>query len=234
MKKLLQDYALRLKKYGDSVDSMALSERAMFFSAVALVLVTLLQVFLLNPVLSRRNQVSAQIAQQQDETKAIQVQIEALVRPDIPDQNAINRDKLKSLREQMAQLDRQLEQQQKQFVAPGKMAAMLEGMIGKNRRLQLVSLRNLPGGSVAESGAVVPPGAAGSGARAGGGREIFRHTVELSVRGNYFDLLDYLAALERIPEHLFWDGFELTAQYPQSVLKLTIYTLSPERSWLTV
>ena len=130
----------QLERYGDSIDSMPLRERVLFFGAVALVLMTLLQVFLLNPSLSRRNQLSTQIAQQQQETKAIQVQIEALVRPDMPDQNAINRDKLKGLREQMSQLDRQLEQQQRQFVAPGKMVAMLENMIVKNRKLQLVSM----------------------------------------------------------------------------------------------
>ena len=224
----------RLQKYADGIDAMALRERAMFFGAVALVLMTLLQVFLLNPVLSRRNQLSAQIAQQEDETKAIQAQIQTLVRPNVPDQDALNRDRLKSLREQMAQLDRQFEQQQKQFVAPEKMAAMLENMIVKNRKLQLISLRNLPGTGLSP-GAGAPTGAAGGPARAGGAREVFRHTVELSVRGSYFDLLDYLAALERMPQRVFWDGFELSvAQYPQSVLKLTIYTLSPEKSWLTV
>ena len=223
----------RLQKYADAIDAMALRERAMFFGSVALVLMTLLQVFLLNPVLSRRNQLSAQIAQQEDETKAIQGKIQTLVRPSVPDQDALNRDRLKSLREQMAQLDRQFEQQQQQFVAPEKMVAMIENMIGKNRKLQLISLRNLPGAGLLP-GAGAPTGAGGP-ARAGGAREVFRHTVELSVRGGYFDLLDYLAALERMPQRVFWDGFELSAaQYPQSVLKLTIYTLSPEKSWLTV
>lgn len=208
-----------LQKYADGIDAMSLRERAMLFGAVALVMMTLLQVFLLNPVLSRRSQLSAQIAQQEDETKAILAQTQALVRP-MQDQDALNRDRLRSLRAQMAQLDRQFEQQQKQFVAPGKMAAMLENMIAKNRKLQLLSLRTLPGTSPPEASAA---------------RAIFRHTVELSVSGSYFDLLDYLAALERLPQQVFWDGFELNAaQYPQSVLKLTIYTLSPEKSWLTV
>ena len=224
----------RLQKYADSIDSMALRDRAMFFGAVALVLMTLLQVFLLNPVLARRNLLSAQIAQQEDETKAIQAQIQTLVRSDAPDQDALNRAKVKSLREQMAQLDLQLEQQQSQFVAPGRMTAMLEHMILRNRKLQLMSLRTLPGGSMSEAGPGAPAGAAGGAQRPGGGREIFRHTVELSIRGNYFDLLDYVVALERMPEHLFWDALELTAQYPQSVLKLTVYTLSPEKSWLTL
>ena len=220
-----------LQKYAESIDAMALRERAMFFGAVALVLMTVLQVFLLNPVLSRRNQLSAQIAQQEDETKAILTKVQSLIRPDAPDQDALNYDKLKRLRAEMEQLDRQFEQQQKQFVAPGKMAAVLESMLGKNRKLKLMSLHNLPPTSASEPAA----GAAGAKPSAPGAREVFRHAIELSVSGSYFDLLDYLDALEHLPQQLFWDGLELrVAQYPQSVLTLTIYTLSPEKSWLTV
>ncbi|MEK7438964.1 MAG: hypothetical protein AAB150_19000 [Pseudomonadota bacterium] len=217
MKKLLQ-------KYADSIDSMGLRERVMFFAAVTLVMVTLLQVFLLNPVLARRNLLGAQIAQQEDETKAIRLQIEALVRPNLKDPNELNRGKLKSLQEQMAQLDRQLEEQQQQFVAPEKILAMLENVIAKNRKIQLKSLRNLPGSN--SSSVAVAPNAAST---------VFRHTVELSVQGNYFDLLDYLAAMERMPQRVFWDEFELSAtQYPQSVLRLKMHTLSREKLWLSV
>ena len=211
-----------LQRYADSIDAMPLRERILFFATVALVLMTLLQVFLLNPVLSRRNQLSSQIAHQEDETRAIQAQIQAMVGPHVPDQNALNRAKLASLRSQIAQLDAQFEQRQKQFVSPQTMTTMLENMIGKNRKLQLVSLRNLPSASLSTGAA-----------RAG--HEIFRHTVELRIKGGYFDLLDYLAALERLPQRVFWDGFELSvAQYPQSVLTLTVYTLSQEKSWLKV
>ena len=221
----------RLQKYADSIDAMALRDRAMFFGAVALVLMTLTQVFLLNPVLSRRNQLSEQIAQQEAETKAMQDQIEVLTRAAVRDPNAENREKLKSLRAQMAQLDRLVEQQQRQFVPPEKMAALLESMIGKNRKLQLVSLRNLPGAGLSPRA----DAKTGKGTRPPGTREVFRHTVELSVKGGYFDLLDYLAALERMPQRVFWEEVELSVQeYPQSVLKLTIFTLSPERSWLTI
>jgi len=220
----------RLQKYADSIDAMALRERAMFFGAVALVLMSLLQVFLLDPLLSRRNLLSAQIAQQEEETRAILAKIQSLIRPDAPDEDALNRERLQSLRAQLEPLDRQLEQQQTQFVVPGKMAAVLEAMIVKNRKVKLMSLRNLPPTSLAQAAA----GAAGQ-TRAPGAREVFRHAIELSVSGSYFDLLDYLDALEHMPQQLYWDGFELrVALYPQSVLTLTVYTLSPEKSWLTV
>jgi len=217
-----------LQKYADGIDAMALRERAMFFGAVALVLMTLLQVFLLDPVLSRRNLLSAQIAQQEDETKAILAKIQTLIRPDAPDQDELNREKIQSLRAQMEQLERQFEQQQKQFVAPAKMTAVLGNLLGKNRKLKLLSLRNLQPTGVSELSAAAKPAAPGS-------REVFRHAIEVSISGSYFDLLEYVDALERMPQHLFWDALELrVAQYPQSVLTLTVYTLSPEKSWLTV
>jgi MSHA biogenesis protein MshJ len=222
-----------LQRYADGIDAMGLRERIMFFGAVTLVMVTLLQVFLLDPVLSRRNLLSTQIVQQEDETKAILAKIQTLIRPDAPDQDALNRDRLKSLRAEMELLDRQFEQQQRQFVAPAKMAAVLESMIAKNRNLKLISLRNLPATSLTETAAAA--GATGGQARAPGAHEVFRHGLELSISGSYFDLLDYLVALEHMPQQVFYDGFDLRAgQYPQSVLTLTIYTLSPEKSWLTV
>jgi len=218
----------RLEKYADSIDAMALRDRSMFFGAVALVMMTLLQVFLLDPVLTRRNQLSTQIAQQDEETKAILARIQTLIRPEGQDLNALNRERLKSLRAQMEQLDRQFEQQQKQFVAPEKMAALLEQMVAKNRKLTLLSVRNLAPTNLSEP-------AAGVQARTPGPRAVFRHAVELKLSGGYFDLLDYVDALERMPQQVFWEGFELrAAQYPQSVLTLTIYTLSQEKSWLTV
>jgi len=223
----------QLQRYLESIDALSLRERILFFGAVSLVLMAMLQIVLLDPMLSRRNALSALVAQQEDETKAIQIQIQGLVRPSVQDPNERNREKLKQLREELAQVDRQLELRQKQFVSPQEMAVMLEHMVEKNRKLQLLSLHNLPGASLAVPGS--GPAAAGAPARPAGTRELFRHTVELSLKGSYFDLLDYLAALERLPQQVFWEGIELNVEeYPQSVLKLTVYTLSPNKSWLTV
>jgi MSHA biogenesis protein MshJ len=224
----------QLQRYLESIDALSLRERILFFGAVSLVLMAMLQIVLLDPMLSRRNALSALVAQQEDETKAIQIQIQGLVRPSVQDPNERNREKLKQLREELAQVDRQLELRQKQFVSPQEMAVMLEHMVEKNRKLQLLSLHNLPGASLAVPGSG-PAAAAGAPARPAGARELFRHTVELSLKGSYFDLLDYLAALERLPQQVFWEGIELNVEeYPQSVLKLTVYTLSPNKSWLTV
>jgi MSHA biogenesis protein MshJ len=65
------------------------------------------------------------------------------------------------------------------------------------------------------------------------GSLLYRHGVEISVRGNYLDMIDYMTALEGLPTQLFWGGarFEVE-EYPTARLTLTLYTLSLDSKWL--
>jgi MSHA biogenesis protein MshJ len=59
--------------------------------------------------------------------------------------------------------------------------------------------------------------------------------VEITVKGNYQNLLNYLNALEKLPVKMFWGKMELVAgEYPVSTMKLTLYTLSLDKTWLIV
>ena len=62
---------------------------------------------------------------------------------------------------------------------------------------------------------------------------LYRHGVELIVRGNYLDMVDYLDALEALPIQLFWTRAALEVeQYPNARLSLTVYTLSLDKKWM--
>jgi MSHA biogenesis protein MshJ len=63
------------------------------------------------------------------------------------------------------------------------------------------------------------------------GTELFRHGVEMTVTGSYFDLLEYLNDLEKLPGRLLWGPVELQAdKYPEVRLTLQVHTLSTQRS----
>lgn len=65
------------------------------------------------------------------------------------------------------------------------------------------------------------------------GSLLYRHGVEITVRGNYLDMIDYMNALESMPTQLFWGGAKLEVEdYPTSRLTLTMYTLSLDSKWL--
>jgi MSHA biogenesis protein MshJ len=131
------------------------------------------------------------------------------------------------------------------------------------RTLPVASLNEAPGGNSAEQGQPDPkterrneteaklasikaalatdnpkhpaPGAAANGPAIAPkpGSLLYRHGVEITVRGNYLDMIDYMAALEALPTQLFWGGARLEVEeYPTARLTLTMYTLSLDSKWL--
>ncbi|MGX4640252.1 hypothetical protein [Massilia sp. SYSU DXS3249] len=62
---------------------------------------------------------------------------------------------------------------------------------------------------------------------------LYRHGVEVTVRGNYLDMIAYMAALEAMPTQLFWGRAQLEAEtWPASRLTLHLYTLSLDAKWM--
>ena len=48
-------------------------------------------------------------------------------------------------------------------------------------------------------------------------------------------MLGYVGQLERLPAKIMWGNMELqAAAYPAVTLKITLYTLSPEKTWLLI
>lgn len=65
------------------------------------------------------------------------------------------------------------------------------------------------------------------------GSLLYRHGVQITVRGNYLDMIDYMRALETLPTQLFWGSAQLEVDdYPSSRLTLTLYTLSLDSTWM--
>ena len=59
--------------------------------------------------------------------------------------------------------------------------------------------------------------------------------MQMIVEGNYHDLQQYLAALEKLPWRMVWGEADFRVdEYPKIVLSLTLYTLSLEKVWLSV
>jgi MSHA biogenesis protein MshJ len=82
-------------------------------------------------------------------------------------------------------------------------------------------------GSAAASAAGTVAGAAAPGA------VLYRHGVELTVRGGYLDMVDAMGALEALPTQLFWGRAQLDVEnYPDARLTLTLYTLSLDPKWM--
>ncbi|WP_312552943.1 hypothetical protein [Massilia sp.] len=231
-------------KFAARIDALTLRERIMVFAASAAAIVFLLHFFALGPQLRRQDALKAQIGQQNNNIEGIDNEIRARVEAAQRDPDAPARERLAAVRKETEALSLQLRAMQNGLVAPERMAPLLDSILRANGRLSLVSVRTLPAESVLEAGrramaeSVAPaPGAAAPagapGTESSPAELLYRHGVEITVRGNYLDMVDYMAALESLPTQLFWGRAELAAEtWPASRLSLTLYTLSLDRKWM--
>ena len=219
----------KLAQFIAKVDGMSLRERALIFAAAAFAVVSLINTFFLDPLLAQQKGLSSQVVQQQERMKETQAQLASLLQAKQADEHAPQRERIRQLREQVAQGDAYLKATQDKLVPPEKMAALLEQVLAKNSRLQLVALNTLPVSLFIEPSADVATKAVVQ------EKQIFKHGVQITVRGSYADLMQYLAALEKMPTQMFWGMAKMSVvQYPNAELTVTLYTLSLDKTWLQV
>ena len=213
------------KTLSDKVDGMSPRQRGLIFAVAASIVVALVSSLLIEPQLAKQKVLSRKTEQQQSEIKSIQAQLQAMAEVRKTDPDAANRAELESLRLQLVQLKASLQVKQQHLIPPDKIAGLLEEILSRNRQLQLISLRNLPASAVTgeeEQAAAVE-------------KEFFKHGIEMTVSGSYFDLLDYMVQLEKLPWQMFWGKASLVVEtYPVSRMTLTLYTLSLDKAWLVI
>ncbi|HEU0187971.1 MAG TPA: type II secretion system protein GspM [Gallionellaceae bacterium] len=222
------------EKFSSKVGAMSLRERALVFVAAAFLLISLINTFLFDPLLLKQKNLSSQVVQQQEKMKEIQAQIEAIQQARGMQDQSPQRQQLGSLLQELAEGDAYLSSNREKLVPPEKMADLLRQVLEKNANLQLLSLQTLPVTPLLENeNAATKSGVATTTSAAAA--QIFKHGVVITVRGNYLDLLQYLAALERLPTQMFWGKAKMeVVQHPAAELTLTLYTLSLDKTWLQV
>lgn len=210
-------------RWGERIDGLAARERVMVFIALALVLVFAVHAAYIQPLRARERALAAQIAQQQTEMAALQTQLQRVIQGTAADPDAPNRARRAALQEELRKLNARIADEQRRFTPPERMRSVLEELLERNRGLALVDLKTLP--LVPVQGSRVGPAGAG----------MYRHGIEMTVRGTYGDLYEYLRSLEKLPNQLYWGRAELGVEsHPTLTLKLTVHTLSFDRAWLIV
>ena len=231
----------RLQQLLARVDALSLRERGMVFAAGAAVIAFGAHALVLAPMFAEQAALRTRIAQQFDAANATDSEITARVQAFQVDPDAPARARLDGIHRELGQLGQQLLAIEHGLVPPERIAPLLESILRANGKLKLVSMRTLPveplsgpPGSDAVAAPVAPADNAGGAAPAAAAAPLlYRHGVEVTVRGNYLDMVDYMSALETLPTRMFWGRAQLDVEeYPAARLTLTLHTLSLDRQWM--
>jgi MSHA biogenesis protein MshJ len=223
MKLLLDEYAKRL-------DARNKRERVLIFFAGVAVLVAFLYGLGVAPALERRNTMNLRIADQTSQLVTGQTQKTELEQQLRQDPDGALRDRIAVRKSDIAKIDAQLAGLERSLVPPERMGAVLQDLVGQDPHVRIVRLHNIAATPLVEGAAPAQakPGAGGV------GRHVFKHAVQVTVEGNYLDLLAYVARLEKQPWQVYWGHTKMVADYPKVQIELTLYTLSLDKNWLVV
>jgi MSHA biogenesis protein MshJ len=221
----------RLARVAEGVDRLSLRERLFLFAAGLFVIGGLWQAVLAAPLEARERAANEQVIALQDRLSQLDAALmtaAAGVTEGMPEQL----DRVRALRASVEARDEEIRVFTADLVDPLEMRAVLEELLRRQRGLTLVSAVNRPAQLVIEEesaeteAAAAPPSAA---------PKLYRHSLVLTLRGDYLDVLRYLEDVERLPWRLYWSRLELSIdEYPVNDVVLEVATLSLDEEWIGV
>lgn len=212
----------------------ALAPREQWLSfGVALGLLIMLYVLLLAEPLGLRI-AAEQNRQQQAETRTLQAQssLQDIRNRLAADPNLSYRQALKAAQASRDQLHQRIDLETSTLVSPEKMKALLQDLLRKQTKLTLVSLQS-------SSAPLELPGVATPATQDQPASPVvfYRHGLQLTLEGGYFDLLDYLRAIEASGWRLHWDRLDYEVGeggHERARVTLDLHTLSRDAGWVGV
>lgn len=214
------------------LDAMANRERILAFCAAVGVLFLVMYVGFLDPAGGRLRQLRQQLAAEQDSVDGLQRQKQALVEElrIHPDEPFVRR--IEAADRGVAELDREIEALGAGLAAPERMADLVKEVLARSPQIALVAMRNLPPTPLIEQPADARDADGARPPRAG---ELYRHGIEITVEGPWSALVGYAERLESLPARVLWNRTRVdAAAWPRVTMTLNLYTLSLERTWLTL
>ncbi len=223
----------RLAQLQIKIDSLNQRERILVLVTAIVVVVMVLQMALLDPVMSKRkklsnsiNSINAEMQQQLNEKTILEARLTA----------GINRDKIKrrdQLKSQRDQLNQKIEKSLVAMIPPRLMPEVLESVLSETQGLKLLSIENKP------VVAVVTQNPSAEGAKdavsAGSKQALYNHGFVLRLKGNYMDAITYFEKLSNLPWRFQWDDMHYKVdQYPNAIITLEVHTVSMAEEWIGV
>ena len=216
------------------------SRERIYIGATALLVVLFLGwQLLLSPLLkasSAHHNAMVALASRQTNLQGQVRQLQAALR-DNPNQRL--RQQKGRLEAERRALQAQLHRDVQTLVTPGGMVPLLRHMLASRKGLRLDEVRHLAPRRIslekkASKQATPKRGQARiDGGAVPAGPQLYAHDVELVVTGTYFQLLDYLKALEGLDQRFGWRTLDYkVTRYPHAQMRLKLETLSLSKEWI--
>jgi len=223
-----------LKALQNKIDDLSLRERAIVQFGIIAVIYFMCDLFLLEPLAIQQQRVISEIGQNSAELMELTVQMGQIIEESTTDPNAVNKKKLKQLKQELARLDADLQMTTAQLVPPKEMTKLLEMVLRRTEGLRLYKVNSLGTAPLFANEKAEATSSSDSGAQEN--RMVttaYKHGLRIEFSGDFGGTLNYLRKLEELEWKFFWDEIEFKVnEYPESVSSISVFTISMNEGWI--
>jgi len=216
-------------------------ERIMVGGAAVLVPVYLLTTLMVMPAMEEYRGLEKRLETRQRNNADLTQQISELSTALQRSPNNRQREEIKRLEQQLAELHSEVGAHLDALVAPEQMPTILRRLLQHHPGLTLRSIRNTPAQIIRatnnnapeEEQKAVPDLSSAHIGRKDQVEHLYRQPLLLELEGSYLDMLEYVEKIRAWPEHMFIDSVDISMEeYPRNIITLQISSISTAESLL--
>ena len=203
-------------------------ERMLILIAIFAVCYQLADMVILDRQFQQIEQLNRAMTQDNQAINRVSMELNALASRVHDDPNRELRRQIEEERSRVQALQLRLQEATGDLISPQDMARFLEQLLVQEQPLTMLRLRTLD----------VEPLLTADAERVdatSSGLVLHRHGFEIEFSGGYLATLRYMKSLEALPWRFFWDSVDYRVlDYPSSVVRLKLHTLSLSEDWIGV
>lgn len=228
-----------IKQLQEKIDARVLRERALIFASAIAVLFIAWSFFVQAPFDDKKRAIKMKFNDLVAQRTAAQQQIGDLNQALLNDPERLKEEQVKQLQTDIDAIDVKLKNASHGLVKADQLPQVLEDVLLKTSQLTLLDVATLP---VHELQVETVTGdiyktndRAIKKVQELRNLGVYEHVVQLRVAGSYFQITQFLTALEALPWRFYWQRLDYkVVEYPNAEIILRVYTLSSEEGLLGV
>ena len=222
----------KLIELTDKFNERNLRERLLISLGVLALIYLVCDFAIFQSIEKEKKALNARLDGIESDMTTLSAQEDVLVKALSNDPLAAKRREIMRLERELNVLDQDLEALSVGLVSAKKLTQILHDVLDATQSLEFVGMKTLEPSKLELARAEIKPEADED----EGSLEvvesvgIFKHSVVVEIRGNYFDIVDYLNRLESLEWRFYWQEIDYSVdKYPKANAVIEVYTLSTEK-----
>ncbi|WNC72894.1 hypothetical protein RGQ13_02650 [Thalassotalea psychrophila] len=218
--------------FSEKFSKLSVREQYIILLAGVVVFFLLFNAFAFESAQSKSKRTSNSIAQLKSQNSKVTLESAKAQVKLANDPNKELDKKIAQYRSKLDDIDNELLSLTDELISPSKMRKALQDMLKLSPGVKLISFSAMAPEPLIKDELSTEKALPESSSKT---IDLYRHTIRISLQGNYFQLRDYLKNVEQLSWSFYWHEFDyIVDEYPSATLNIEMYSLSTRKEFIGV